>query len=257
MNQPAWTYSTATNKWTGEDYEYDPLHRYFANDDDDGDVVEIEDVPGDVRTNLEQTARNGIAQILNQVPVLAVTDEIDDISKSFDQNTGSVMYSNVSLDGSFGSVRAGPCLIVFAVVRLVIFNVPQVMLHGYHLDNQVKSYAESVQVIQEMTAAPLNGNTVRFYVIGGDVGHNMQPENGDLNMDYSNYYPFFKACADQQVVFGGHRFPANPDGTTSASAAITTNQYQYPVMNLWIDNNDNSSSESEESESKQSKEGKK
>ena len=100
MNQPAWTYSTSTNQWTGEGYEYDPLHKYFANDDDDGDEVEIEDVPEDVRTNLEQTARNGIAQILNQVPVLAVTDPIDDISKSFDQNTGSVMYSNVSLDGS-------------------------------------------------------------------------------------------------------------------------------------------------------------
>ena len=75
MNQPAWTYSTSTNKWTGEGYEYDPLHKYFANDDD----------PGGVRTNLEQTARNGIAQILNQVPVLAVTNAIDDIHKSFDQ----------------------------------------------------------------------------------------------------------------------------------------------------------------------------
>ena len=82
----------------GPVYPYDPLHRYFANDDDDGDEVEIEDVPGGVRTNLEKTARNGIAQILNQVPVLAVTDKIDSIRKSFDQNTGSVMYSNITLD---------------------------------------------------------------------------------------------------------------------------------------------------------------
>ena len=250
MNQPAWTYSTSTNQWTGEGYVYDPLKRYFANDDDDGDEVDIEDVPGDVRTNLEQSARIGIAQILNQVPVLTVTDPIDDISKSFDQNTGSVMYSNVSLDGSFGSLGAGPCLIVFAVVRLVIFNVPQVMVHGYHLSDQVKSYADSVQVIQAMKAAPLNGNTVRFYVMGGEVGHNTHPDNKNVSMDYSNYYPFFKACADQNVFFGGHRFPANPDGTTSASAAITTNHFQYPVMNLWITQNDSS-------ESKESKEGKK
>ena len=238
MNQPAWTYSTSTNQWTGEGYVYDPLKRYFANDDDDGDEVEIEDVPGDVRTNLEQTARIGIAQILNEVPVLTVTDPIDDIRKSFDQNTGSVMYSNVSLDGSFGSIDAGPCLIVFAVVRLVIFNVPQAKVHGYHLSDQVKSYADSVQVIQAMKAAPLNGNTVRFYVMGGEVGHNTHPYKEDVCMDYSNYYPFFKACADQNVVFGGHRFPANPDGTTSASAAITTNDFQYPVMNLWITHND-------------------
>ena len=124
------------------------------------------------------------------------------------------------------------------------------MVHGYHLSDQVKSYADSVQIIQAMKAAPLNGNTVRFYVMGGEVGHNTHPDNEDVYMDYSNYYPFFKACADQNVVFGGYRFPANPDGTTSASAAITTNQFQNPVMNLWITQNDSS-------ESKESKEGKK
>ena len=187
---------------------------------------------------MEQTARNGIEEILNQVPELDVTDEIDYISKTFDQYTGSVMKHNVSLDGSFGSLGAGPCLIVFAVARLEISNMPQVMVHGYHLSDQVKSYADSVQVIKEMKAAPLDGNTVRFYVIGGEVGRNTNLANEDVYMDYSNYYPFFKACADQQVVFGGHRFLANPDGTTSANAAITTNEFQYPVMNLWIDNND-------------------
>ena len=238
MDQPAWTYSTATNIWTGEGYVYDPHGRYFANDDDGGDVVEIKDVPVDVRTNLEQTARNGIEQILHHVPILPGTDVIDDIRKTFGMYTGFAMYSNVTLDGSFGSIRAGPCLIVFAIVRLEILNMPQVMVHGYHLFDQVKSYAESVQVIKEMKADPLDGNTVRFYVIGGEVGRNTNLANEDVYMDYSIYYPFFKACADHQVVFGGHMFPANPDGATSANAAITTNQFQYPVINMWIDNND-------------------
>ena len=58
--------------------------------------------------------------------------------------------------------------------------MPQVMVHGYHLSDQVKSYADSVQIIQAMKAAPLNGNTVRFYVIGGEVGHNTHLDNKDV-----------------------------------------------------------------------------
>ena len=226
-----WVYNVVAERWIGHGYTYNPVNREMRFGPN---VVDITQVPQPILDDLEQAALVGIGQILNQVPVLPVTVPINPINKTFDQNDVDGVNSNVTIDGSFGSIGAATCLIVFAVARLQIINQAQVMACGYHLDNEVTSYSDSVQVIQAMRAPPLNGNAIRFYVMGGEVGHNTNPQDDNLMMDYSSYYPFFRACADQQVVFGGYRFPTSL-GTTAANAAITTDQLQNPVINLWID----------------------
>ena len=226
-----WEYNIFAERWNGHGYTYNPVNKEMRFGPY---VVDIALVPQLILNDLEQTALAGINKILHHVPELQLTVPINPINKTFDQTDLNGMNSNVTIDGSFGSVGAVSCLIAFAVAKI---NQAQVMASGYHLDNEVTSYAASVNVIQAMTAPPLNGNTVDFYVMGGEVGQNTNPQNDDLTMDYSSYYPFFRACADQQVVFGGHKFPANPNGTTTANAAITTDQQQNPVINLWITNN--------------------
>ena len=231
-----WVYNIFAEQWINvHGYTYNPVNSEMRHGPDH-DVVEIVNVPQFLRDELEQTAFTGINQILtqpHQVPELPETGPIDHINITFDQEDLNGMNGNVTIDGSFGSVGAASCLIVFAVARLQIINQAQVMARGYHLTNQVTSYAASVQVIQAMTAPPLNGNAVRFYVIGGEIGHITNPLDDNLTMDYSRYYPFFKACADQQVVFGGYKFPAG-NGETAANAAITTTDQQEAVINLWI-----------------------
>ena len=73
-------------------------------------VVDIDGVPQPILDGLEHAALAGIYKILEHVPVIPLTVPID---PSFDKRDVNVVKSNITMDGSFGSVSAATCLIVF------------------------------------------------------------------------------------------------------------------------------------------------
>ena len=64
-----------------------------------------------------------------------------------------------------------------------------------------------------------NWTGVRLYVVGGEVGSHTGVEGA--TMDYSRYYPFFLACQQANVQFGGVAFPSNPTPEDTSSAAVS------------------------------------
>ena len=114
-----WVYDVLTERWNGHGHTYNPVTGAMKLGPN---VVGIAEVPQNVVHDLEHVARADIDQILHQVPVLQVTVPIAPINKTFDQTSDNVVNSNVTTDGSFGSLGAGPRLIVFAVAKLQINN---------------------------------------------------------------------------------------------------------------------------------------
>ena len=233
-----WTYDVgADEEWEYtclNSYSYMPISDEFLDENDE--EVETDKVEKSIRESLENYARISIEEILNNVPILEPKEKIP-INKTFEQDIGEVTFCNVTnLEGSFGSYGAAPCLIVLAVSSLPVDNHKEFIVTGYHLSNEFKSYNESVQCIQELKKDLL---LPRFYVVGGEVGsHTKDITPNNSCCDYSQYYPFFKACEDEDVTFGGYRFPANPVGTTKTSFAVTTDSAQKPIFHLWTEKSD-------------------
>ena len=210
-------------------YTYMPISDTFCDENDE--EVETDKVEKSIRVSLENYAKESIKEILNNVPILELKEKIP-INKTFEQDIGKVTFCNVTkLEGSFGSYGAAPCLIVLAVD-----NHKELIATGYHLSNEFKSYNKSVSCIQELKK---NFFVPRFYVVGGEVGsHTKDVTPNNSYCDYSQYYPFFKACEDEGVTFGGYRFPANPVGDTKTSFAVTTDFAQNPIFHLLTEKSD-------------------
>ena len=215
-------------------YTYMPISDKFLDENDE--ILTTDKVEKSIRVSLENYARKSIEEILNDVPILEPNKKIP-INKAFEQDIGEATFCNVTnLEGSFGSYGAAPCLIVLAVSSLPVDNHKELIVKGYHLSNEFKSYNKSVSCIQELKK---NLFVPRFYVVGGEVGsHTKDVTPNNSYSDFSQYYPFFKACEDEGVTFGGYRFPANPVGDTKTSFAVTTDFAQNPIFHLWTEKSD-------------------
>ena len=216
------------------EYTYDPISDTFY--DGESEELATDKVEKSIRESLEKYARNSIDEILNNVPVLDLNQKIP-INKTFEQDIGQVTFCNVTkLEGSFGSYGAAPCLIVLSVASMPVDNHQELIVKGYHLSDEFKSYKKSVSCIRELKH---NYFVSRFYIVGGEVGfHTKDVTPNNSYCDYSQYYPFFKACEDEDVTFGGYRFPANATGVTKTSFAVTTNFAQKPIFYLWQEKSD-------------------
>ena len=232
-NMGAWDYDhdgapqwTQTDEIEGNDgYSYNPVapQFYLKNDAGGEDEVDKAQVPQSVRENLENTARGlTFGGVLDGVPELPLGDEVN-IDTEFNQGTVAMFVDlTEEEDEWFGSEGATPCLIVFATAVKTSNN--HLLATGSHLDNVYNyeySYAAIKKMIEELEEEEVGA--ISFYVVGGEVGCNTNPNSDSLTMDYSRYYPFFDAAYDQDVTFVGQNFPSNPDGTTTTSAAISAN----------------------------------
>ncbi|MBN6100589.1 hypothetical protein JR064_00210 [Xanthomonas sp. CFBP 8703] len=204
-----WQYDDDEGLWTDQDtgYSYNPIDDNFMEGED---IIALDDVPLAVRQALETTADNAIKRIISGAnPILqrgevAFTDEFEQ-----DQEVVGIELEAATV---FGSVGAGPCLIVFATGQNADGN--GVYANGAHRDN---AFLLGEEFLDEMSADISGAPT--FYVLGGEVGSHTGVDGA--TMDYSRYYPFFLACEQSNVVFGGVTFPSNPTADDATSAALT------------------------------------
>ena len=217
----AWTFNDDAGLWIGPDgWTYNPETNQFKQNNQD---YETADVPINVRESLEATAQGLIEGILT----LAGAERQDfggeiPIDIQFEQNNEITAREVLEPDVTFGSFGAAPCLIVFAVGD--IDDGDQQVAVGAHLDDAV--YLAPDEIVEEiLTTIDLGGEKPVFYVFGGEVGGNINPNPDGGNMDYSRYYMFFKAIADKYVCISKYNFPSNGNGGQSTSAALRAENF--------------------------------
>ena len=222
-----WNYDKDSGIWNGPDgwtYQSD-LTQFCQNNQ----PKPVEDVPPEIRNQLEITAKDLIDIILDT----ALNDELDpapvQIQNKF--NEGDITECMTLDDNAFGSDGATSQLIVFAVG----VQQGQQVAVGAHL-NDANIYfgpEPTVNTILQNVGDLDEGHLAEFYVFGGQVGRNTNPGGGNT-MDYSLYYPFFLELSERGTI-GHYNFPSNGEGNTAIGAAITANH-----VNVWhdIDQND-------------------
>lgn len=220
-----WKYNDNEGVWEDDDtsYSYDPNTDEFQLN---GHDVPMDDVPLEIRQNLENTAKTGILEIIGTV---APIQPGNPVSFTVEFHQGEPI-ATVQLDDQtiFGSMGATPCLIIFSAG---VTNQGAFYAKGAHRDNV---YLLGEEFLQEMSDDPddTEWDNVRFYIAGGEVGSHTGVE--EATMDYSQYYPFFLQCQLYGVEFGGVVFPSNPGPNNSTSAALRLIKAQ-PNVHFWLE----------------------
>lgn len=220
-----WQYDDNEGIWEDQatDYSYDPCKDEFALKEQ---AVAMEEVPLKNRQELEKAACNGIAKILGKASKLVKGTGVV-LTDEFEQNE-EIKAVLLGQKIVFGSEGASPCLIVFSVGYSKTKN--GYYAKGAHRDS---AYTLGEEFIGEMLEAPEDSDwtDVSLHVVGGEFGSHTGAE--EATMDYSRYYPFFLACQQANVQFGGVAFPSNPTPDDASSAAVLLANDK-PSVKYWL-----------------------
>lgn len=223
-----WEYDSDEGIWTNQIddnlYTYNPVDDEFTLNNQ---VTTLANMPPPVVAELENTAREKILTIIGDATI--ELGESVEINALFEQDE-AIETVGLNLHTTFGSNGATPCLIIFAVGLSQQDNASFIAKGAHRSD----AFNLGGEFVEEILNNPSQGDwkDVKLYVVGGEVGKHTGVQ--EATMDYSMYYPFFFECYEQEVIFGGVKFPSNPNPDDSTSAVLRL-QGNIPTVTYWLE----------------------